>query len=124
MKPSKALINRLRQDLMSKTSEAEKAAIRNCELLGYKVVRQQPIATGRKLYFADIYLPELKVIMEIDGGYHYTGKQKRKDSNRSAGIWRMGYHVVRLSNHDARNINTVKAKIELIKKNVQDRKFK
>lgn len=124
MKPSKALINRMRHDLMSKTSNAEKAAIRNCELLGYKAVRQQPIATGRKLYFADIYLPELKVIMEIDGGYHYTNKQKRKDSNRSAGIWRMGYHVVRLSNHDARNINKVKAKIELIKKNLHDRKFK
>lgn len=124
MKPSKALINRMRQDLMSKTSNAEKAAIRNCELLGYKVVRQQPITTGRKLYFADIYLPELKVIMEIDGGYHYTNKQKRKDGNRSAGIWRMGYHVVRLSNHDARNINKVKAKIELIKKNLHDRKFK
>ena len=70
MKPSKTLINRMRQDLMSKTSDAEKAAIRKCELLGYKVVRQQPIMTGRKLYFADIYLPELKVIMEIDGGYH------------------------------------------------------
>lgn len=124
MKPSKALINRMRQDLMSKTSNAEKAAIRNCELLGYKVVRQQPITTGRKLYFADIYLPELKVIMEIDGGYHYTNKQKRKDGNRSAGIWRMGYHVVRLSNHDARNINKVKAKIELIKKNLHDRKIK
>lgn len=124
MKPSKALINRMRQDLMSKTSNAEKAAIRNCELLGYKVVRQQPITTGRKLYFADIFLPELKVIMEIDGGYHYTNKQKRKDGNRSAGIWRMGYHVVRLSNHDARNINKVKAKIELIKKNLHDRKFK
>nr|DAD84523.1 MAG TPA: RAP domain [Siphoviridae sp. ctA4S13] len=31
----------------------------------------------------------------------------------------MGYHVVRLSNHDARNINKIKAKIELIKKQIQ-----
>lgn len=121
MKPSKTLINRIRQDLMSKTSDAEKAAIHNCKLLGYKVIRQQPITTGRKLYFADIYLPELKVIMEIDGGYHYTNKQKSKDSNRSAGIWRMGYHVVRLSNHDARNINKVKAKIELIKNKLNEK---
>lgn len=124
MKPSKTLINRMRKDLMSKTSDAEKAAIRNCELLGYKVVRQQPILTGRKMYFADIYLPDLKTIVEIDGDYHYTSNQKRKDSNRSAGIWCMGYHVVRLSNHDARNINKVKAKIALIKKNLHDRKFK
>lgn len=116
MKPSKTLINRMRKDLMSKTSDAEKAAIRNCELLGYKVVRQQPIMTGRKLYFADIYLPELKIIVEVDGGYHFTSSQKRKDNNRSSDIWRMGYHVVRLSNHDARDINKVKAKIELIKR--------
>lgn len=116
MKTPKVLVRRIRQDLMSKTSDAEKAAIRNCERLGYKVVRQQSILTGRKMYFADIYLPDLKTIIEIDGGYHYTKTQKRKDSNRSAGIWRMGYHVVRLSNHDARDINKVKAKIELIKR--------
>ena len=116
MKSSKALVRRIRQDLISKTSDAEKAAIRNCERLGYKVVRQQPILTGRKMYFADIYLPDLKTIVEIDGGYHYTQNQRRKDNNRSAGIWRMGYHVVRLSNRDARDINKVKAKIELIKR--------
>lgn len=121
MKPSKTLINRMRQDLMSKTSNAEKAAIRNCELLGYKVVRQQPIMTGRKLYFADIYIPSLKLIIEVDGGYHYASSQKRKDSNRSAGIWRMGYHVVRLSNHDVCNINKVKAKIELIKNKLNEK---
>ena len=121
MKPSKALIIRIRKDLISKTSDAEKTAIRNCKLLGYKVVRQQPITTGRKLYFADIYLPELKTIVEVDGGYHYTSLQKRKDNNRSSGIWRMGYHVVRLSNHDARNINKVKAKIELIKNKLNEK---
>lgn len=116
MQPSKALIHRIRQELLSKTSGAEKAAIENCQRLGYRVIRQQPIATGRKLYFADIYLPELKTILECDGGYHYTINQKRKDGNRSAGIWRMGYHVVRLSNHDARDIKKVRAKIELIKR--------
>lgn len=121
MKPSKTLINRIRKDLMLKTSDAEKAAIHNCELLGYKVVRQQPVTTGRKLYFADIYLPELKTIVEVDGGYHYTSTQKRKDGNRSSGIWRMGYHVVRLSNHDARDMNKVKAKIELIKNKLNEK---
>lgn len=120
MRPSKALIQRIRQELLSNTSNAEKAAIKNCEILGYKVIRQQPFFTGRKLYFADIYLPELQTILECDGGYHYTAEQKRKDSNRSAGIWRKGYHVVRLSNHDAREINKIRAKIELIKRKMYD----
>ena len=114
MEYTKALINQIRYELLSHTSDAEKAAILNCERLGYKVIRQQPIMTGRKLYFADIYLPEIRTALECDGGYHYTKNQKRKDGNRSAGIWRLGYHVVRLSNHDARDIHKVKAKIDMI----------
>ena len=36
--------------------------------------------------------------------------------NRSSGILRLGYHVVRLSNHDARNPKKVKAKIDMIQR--------
>ena len=114
MKPTKALIRQIRCDLLSRTTDAERAAARNCKLLGYEIVQQQPIVTGRKLYFADIYIPSVKLIVELDGGYHYTKDQKRKDGNRSSGIWRLGYHVVRLSNHDARDINKVRAKIDLV----------
>jgi very-short-patch-repair endonuclease len=122
MKPSKALIRQMRCDLLSHTTEAEKAAAKNCMLLGYEIVHQQPIVTGMKLYFADIYIPALKTILELDGGYHYTKPQKRKDNNRSAGIWRMGYHVVRLSNHDARDIKKVEAKLKLIKRKLYGQK--
>lgn len=111
---SKAYIHRLRAELLSKTSEAEICALTNCLRLGYRVVRQYPIFTGRKLYFADIYLPALRMILEVDGGYHYTFKQKRKDNNRSNSLWRLGYHVCRLSNHDAKDIIRVKAKIALV----------
>ena len=114
MKPTKALTRQIRCDLLSHTTDAEKSAARICSKLGYNVVLQQPIVTGRKLYFADIYIPSLKLIIELDGGYHYTKGQKRKDGNRSAGIWRLGYHVVRLSNHDARDPRKVKAKIDMI----------
>lgn len=105
-----------RADLMSKSSEAERIAYKVIGALGYKVIRQFPINTGRRIYFADLYLPELKLVFELDGGYHYTDKQKRLDNNRSSGIWRLGYHVVRLSNHDARNSEKIKAKIKLILK--------
>ena len=114
MRYSKALIRQIRCDLLLHTTDAEKAAAKSCTLLGYKVIPQQPIATGRKLYFADIYLPEIKLIIEVDGGYHFTKDQKRKDGNRSSCIWRLGYHVVRLNNHDARNQKKVKEKIDII----------
>ena len=116
MKYSKALIRQIRCDLLSHTTDAEKAAAKICTLLGYKVIPQQPIVTGRKLYFADIYLPEIRLVIEINGGYHFTDKQRRKDKNRSQGIRRLGYHVVRLSNHDARNPKKVKEKIDMIQR--------
>ena len=116
MKISKALIRQIRCDLLSHTTDAEKAAANICVQLGYKVIQQQPIVTGKKLYFADIYLPEIKTIVELDGAYHFTKDQKRKDNNRSSGIWRLGYHVVRLNNPDARNPQKVKAKLDMIKR--------
>lgn len=113
---SKKLIRQIRCDLLSNMTDAEMAAGNICRRLGYNVIYQHPITTGRKLYFADIYLPDIRTIIECDGGYHSTAKQRRKDGNRSASIWRLGYHVVRLSNHDARDIGRVKAKIDLILK--------
>ena len=96
---------------MGKSSSAEKSAYDIIKGMGIRVVRQQPIDTGRHVYFADLYIPSLRLIVEIDGGYHTTALQRRLDRNRSANIRRLGYHVCRLSNRDARNRQKVRAKI-------------
>ena len=113
-KPSDRWIRQRRAELLSKSSDAEKVAFRNIVRLGFKPTRQYPIWTKRRMYFADLYIPSLKLIIEIDGGYHHTTRQKRLDGNRSSGLWRLGYHVVRLSNRDAREILKIKAKIILV----------
>ena len=113
-KPSDRWIRQRRAELLSKSSDAERAAFKNLVRLGFKPARQYPVWTKRRIYFADLYISSLKLIIEIDGGYHYTARQKRLDGNRSSGLWRLGYHVVRLSNRDARDISKIKAKIILI----------
>lgn len=115
MKYSKALIRQIRCDLLSHTTDAEMAAAKICTLLGYKVIPQQPIVTGRKLYFADIYLPEIKLVIEINGGYHFTDKQRRKDKNRSQGIRRLGYSLFNITNKDARDIKKIEQLISKAK---------
>lgn len=112
--PQKKWIFQRRAELYTTRSEAEKIANSFLIRLGYKTVCQYPIWTGRKIYFADIYIPAIKTIIEIDGGYHYTQKQKRNDRNRSNGLWRLGFHVLRLSNKDARKIEKLKRKISSI----------
>ena len=113
---SKALRQR-RYELMANSSDAEKAAYDILLKLGYAdTVKQFPIQTGRKTYFADLHIPSLRCVIEIDGGYHTTKDQKRKDANRSKGLWRLGLHVLRLSNRDARSMDAIKAKLRLLQR--------
>ena len=100
-----------RLDLLAKTTPAEKAAIANMKRLGLKVVCQLPIETGRRLFFADIAIPAMRLLVEIDGGYHNSTKQRRLDRNRSACLRRKGWRVARLTNRDARDFRKVAAKI-------------
>lgn len=105
-----------RDELLEKSTSAEKAACAILDKLGVRYIRQYPIWTGRRQYYADIYIPKYRLIFEIDGKYHYTKEQTRKDSNRSAGIRRLGYHVCRLSNAEARHPDKIIGKIKLILK--------
>lgn len=113
-KPNTKWVRMRRSELLANTSQAEKTALSHLHGLGYSPIRQYPIWTGRKMYFADMYIANINTIVEIDGGYHYTDKQKRLDKNRSGGLWRIGYHVVRLSNRDARDINKIANKIRSV----------
>jgi len=53
-----------------------------------------------KFYVADIYLPELNLIVEVDGGYHTTEKQKEKDYDRDQDLKSVGYKVFRCTNEE------------------------
>lgn len=98
-----------RLELLSKSTPQEAAVCATIRAFGWEVLRQYPIFTGRRQYYADLYLPKLKLVIEVDGGYHFTEKQKRLDANRSAGIRRLGYHVCRIHNRDTLNKTKIKA---------------
>lgn len=51
--------SRTRMELLYKSTSAESAVCRSLGLLGLRYVRQFPIWTGRKQYYADIYIPSL-----------------------------------------------------------------
>lgn len=103
--------SRNRLSLLEHTTGAEAAACRALHEAGIKYISQYPIVTGRQTFFADIYIPSLRLVLEIDGGYHFTPEQRRRDANRSAAMRRLGYHIYRLTNAEARRPGRVVAKI-------------
>ena len=71
------------------TSEARLFAALRGGQLGVAVRRQVPLL-GR--FIVDLLAPELRLVVEVDGGYH----EQRADARRDRALARAGYTVLRL----------------------------
>lgn len=69
-----------------------------------------------RFYFADFCDIKNKLIFEIDGEYHYTPEQKKKDWLRTRDLARAGYKVFRISNEDVVNGKTTSFLVNAYKK--------
>lgn len=84
--------------------------IRNKQL-GYKFRRQYIIGD----YITDFACIEKHLILEVDGGYHFTDEQRKEDEIRTQFISRMGFRVLRFANGEViADTESVKNKIKQI----------
>jgi very-short-patch-repair endonuclease len=61
-------------------------------------------------YIADIYIPNLRVVVEVDGGYH--AERIDYDARRDRWMWGNGYRVIRVNNEEVwKDLNGVVYKI-------------
>ena len=51
-------------------------------------------------YVADFVCHAAKLVIELDGGQHFSDQGERADAKRSAVIEAMGFQVLRFTNHD------------------------
>jgi very-short-patch-repair endonuclease len=72
-------------------SESTLWAAISCKQLGVVFKRQQPIGK----YIADFVAPSVKVIVEVDGGYH--ARRTTADERRDRYLTRAGYCVVHIT---------------------------
>jgi very-short-patch-repair endonuclease len=85
--------SKLRENL----TEAEELlwlALKDNQVEGYKFRRQHPIG----IYIADFYCHKLKLVIEIDGGYHLSEEQQQLDKERTKFLEFQGLIVIRFSN--------------------------
>lgn len=86
---------RLRRDM----TDAEKllwSKIRGKQLKGFQVYRQKPI--GR--FVADFYCPKANLVIELDGGQHYTEEMRTRDGLRDRYLESVGLRVLRFSDRE------------------------
>ena len=74
---------------------------------------QAPFVIDGHIYFADFYLPELRLVIEVDGDYHNGMCQREKDYNRTDDLKFAGAKVVRILNKTTLNKNLLLTKLKV-----------
>lgn len=85
------------KDLRLKMTEPEALLwerLRKKQMMGYRFRRQHPISQ----YIADFYCHPLKLIIEVDGGYHSSKEQQSLDLARTEDLENLGLRVIRFTN--------------------------
>ncbi len=85
--------------LRKNMTEAEKliwSRGRGKKLKGLQFYRQKIIGN----YIVDFYCPESKMVIEVDGGQHYSSEGKNKDHVRDEYMNKLGINVLRFSDRD------------------------
>lgn len=86
----------LSRELRNNMTDSEKllwGKIRRKQLKSYQFYRQRTIGD----YIVDFYCPKAGLIIEVDGGQHYSDKGKRKDKIRDVCMESLGMRVLRFS---------------------------
>ena len=76
------------------------------ERMLWKIIRRLPFQVLRQRtidhYIVDFYIPSKKLVIEIDGGQHYSGEGMSRDESRSKILELYGLTVLRVSNREVR----------------------
>src|SRR5712675_2151542 len=100
--PTWRISSRLRANaraLRKNSTDAERilwSELRDHRLNRASFRRQVPIEN----YIADFICHAAKLVIELDGGQHFSDGQEAADAKRSATIEARGFRVLRFSNHD------------------------
>ncbi len=117
-------LKELSKILRGKLTEAEQCLWTRIRLkhLGYAFYRQKPIGD----YIVDFFCPKAKLVVEVDGGQHFTEETASNDRVRGEYMHSLGLTVLRFSNSEVlKNTDRVARTIyEFINKDLPNSKEK
>jgi very-short-patch-repair endonuclease len=103
----KTLFGRLKK-LKENATRSELAIKIKLDQLNFKYIFQKGFIQGDNYCIVDFYLPKPhRIALEIDGGYHLTETQIKRDSNRDAYLKKRGFKIIRLTNEIAEKIDNI-----------------
>lgn len=99
MKPYNKNLKLPSRDLRKNMTDAEQVlwqSIRRKQILGLQFYRQKPLLN----FIVDFYCPAADLVIECDGGQHYTEDGLAADKSHDQALNELGLMVLRFSNHE------------------------
>jgi very-short-patch-repair endonuclease len=78
-----------------------KRVLRAKQVFKYQFNRQFPMKVGKLNIIVDFICRKLKLVIEVDGGSHRF--KQEQDAYRDRTLGELGYHVLRISEQEARH---------------------
>lgn len=97
MKPYNKNLKQPSRDLRNNMTDAEQLLwqrLRRKQILGLQFYRQKPILN----FIVDFYCPAANLVVECDGGQHYTVEGLEADRVRDQTLAQLGFRVLRFDN--------------------------
>ena len=97
MKPYNKNLKQPSRDLRKNMTDAEQLLwqrLRRKQILGLQFYRQKPILN----FIVDFYCPAAHLVIECDGGQHYTEEGLEADRVRDQALGQLGLNVLRFDN--------------------------
>jgi very-short-patch-repair endonuclease len=70
--------------------------LRRKQICGVTFYRQKPLLN----YVVDFYCPRARLVVEVDGGQHWSGEHREKDRRRDQALACLGFDVMRFGNRE------------------------
>ena len=100
----KEVSERFRKQLISRATKSELAFKKflDNQMVAYQFQKVIWVSVDceQKFYIADFFFKRYNLIVELDGGYHYTDEHKKADDVRTMHLRRSGYFVLRFDNSE------------------------
>jgi len=117
MKPYNKKLKQLSRELRKNMTDAERllwSRLRRKQINGVQFYRQKPLGN----YIVDFYCPAVNLVIEVDGGQHYSQSGKLKDAERDQFLSELGLEVLRFSNTEV--LSEIDAVVRVIESRVTE----
>lgn len=102
-----------KEELRKNATKAELLFKANLDSYEIEYEFQKEVITRKSFIVADFYIPSLKLMVELDGGYHNDKEQKKKDRQKDIEYHNNGFNVLRMMNEQVNSFDFDQLKMSI-----------